>query len=372
MRVFRRTDVGGNIKPNSTENPNIKFNKMNTIKKLFLFTALFFALLSSNNIFATAQAPDKIIIKGEKKNLFSNPMEAYFVLNESKRPKTSIRSTALWRGYIATFEVIENELFVIDIEIEIKDETKESFDTILKSVFKEIFEDNQKVKVDWLNGILVIPYGERISYVHMGYGSTYEFYTLLEIQNGNLTKEMNFGYKEYEIFKEKQFQVFKTSEKYLELKKMMKKQGEKNQNSIDSFIKYFVIEYTSKILDDSKIEIIEPKREVDVRLVGEWFGEEKNKQIKGMSKKWNMKRNPDGTYEINFEFTQDGETIKNTENGKWWTEGNKFFEFHESTGMTDEYEFKVLNIDQVKFKMINTDVDFENKKYTFIDTRVKK
>lgn len=345
---------------------------MNTIKQSFLFMALFFALLTSNNIFATSQAPDKIIINGEKKNLFSNPMEPYFELNESKRPKTGISSTALWRGYIATFEVIENELFVIDIEIEIKDETKESFETILKSVFKEVFEDKQKVKVDWLNGILVIPYGERINYVHMGYGSTYEFYTLLEIQNGNLTKEMNFGYKEYEIFKEKQFQVFKTSEKYLELKKMMKKQGEKNQNSIDSFIKYFVIEYTSKILDDSKIVIIEPKREVDVRLVGEWFGEEKNKQIKGMSKKWNMKRNPDGTYEINFEFTQDGETIKNTENGKWWTEGNKFFEFHESTGMTDEYEFKVLNVDQVKFKMINTDVDFEKKKYTFIDTRVKK
>lgn len=200
--------------------------------------------------FATAQIPDIIIYNGEKCKLHSNPLEAYFEKNPDKRPKGGIMSTALWRGYVATFEVRDNQLFLKDIEIEYEDTTsKESYNYKWKSVINEVFQNQKEIKIDWLTGLLVIPHGKLVSYVHMGYGSTYNNYTLLEIDKGDLKKELNFKYKEYEKFKERQFQVFKQTEHYKEIKANLQKDGSSDE-FIDSFLRSFVTEYSSKILTD--------------------------------------------------------------------------------------------------------------------------
>ena len=342
--------------------------------KYIFFNLVFILLLAVPcKILATSQIPDNIILIGKEESLLSNPLEVYFKSNPDKRPnrKDMLMSSALWRGYIATFEVLNNELFVKDIVI-LTSQDEDNEDEKWISVYNEVFNKIEPTKVDWLNGLLVIPHGEIINYVHMGYGSTYENYTILEILNGNLTKERYLNYREYEVFKENQFQAYKKTKEYEEKVKMFQNEGERDIKFLNSFLKNFVIDYTSKILDDSEIVIEEVKKEIDKRLVGEWYGEEKDKQQKGLSKKWTMSRYSDGTYKIEFEFTQNGRTNKNTEYGEWWTEGNIFYEFHELSGMTDEYEFEVLNKKQVKFKMIKTDADFKDEAYTFIDTKVTK
>ena len=83
----------------------------------------------------------------------------------------------------------------------------------------------------------------------MGYGSTYENYTLLEFENGNFKKSRHFNHKEYDRFKEMQFQAFKKTEEYNKLVDKLKRDGSSIE-FIDSFLKDFVIEYTSKILVD--------------------------------------------------------------------------------------------------------------------------
>ena len=60
------------------------------------------------NAFATAQYPDKIIYNGKEYDLHSNPLEEYFQKNPDKKPKATMISTALWRGYVATFEIKNN------------------------------------------------------------------------------------------------------------------------------------------------------------------------------------------------------------------------------------------------------------------------
>jgi len=40
-------------------------------------------------------------------------------------------------------------------------------------------------------------------YVHLGYGSTYEHYTILEIENGNFKNEQQFEHKDYVEFRDK-------------------------------------------------------------------------------------------------------------------------------------------------------------------------
>ncbi|MDR0515679.1 MAG: hypothetical protein LBH25_01380 [Fibromonadaceae bacterium] len=72
-----------------------------TTKTLAL--ALAAALAFHANAFATAQEPDLLIHNGEKYDLTVNPMEPFFKENPEKRPPSP--NTALWRGYIATFEI---------------------------------------------------------------------------------------------------------------------------------------------------------------------------------------------------------------------------------------------------------------------------
>lgn len=53
-----------------------------------------------------------------------------------------------------------------------------------ESVIEEVVPDGSILQIDWLTGILVLPYGDTMNYVHMGYRSTYSNYLLLEIKNG--------------------------------------------------------------------------------------------------------------------------------------------------------------------------------------------
>ncbi len=208
---------------------------------------IIFAVLFGLNVFATAQQPDKLIYNGIEYNLHSNPLESYFEKNPDKRPKGGIMSTSLWRGYVATFEIRDSVLYVKDIQISYYDTTDNNHDKQWKSVINEVFPEKKEIKVDWLTGILVLPYGDLVNYVHMGYGSTYKNYILLEIEEGFLKNEKRYDYKEYEMFKEKQFIAFKKTDEYKKIKKELQKEGDSDE-FIDSFIRSYYTEYTSKIL----------------------------------------------------------------------------------------------------------------------------
>ncbi len=218
--------------------------------KKYLFTFVFF-LLCTSNIFATAQYPDKIIYGGKEYDLHSNPLEPYFEKFPDSRPENGIRSSGLWRGYVATFEFLDKSLVLKDIQIEVrKKNVQEPFETEWKSVIDEVLPNKKKLKIDWFTGILVIPYGEIVKYVEMGYGSTYENYILLEVEKGVLNKSKEFDYKEYEKFKQRQFDEFKKTEEYKKLVEQFRKTENTSLEFIDSFLKDFITNYTSKLLVD--------------------------------------------------------------------------------------------------------------------------
>ena len=222
----------------------------NLLNMTRLLLTIILTLFSGLKVFATAQFPDKINYNGKEYNLNSNPLEVYFEKNPNKRPKSEVRSSALWRGYVATFEIIDNQLFLKDIEIQYRDTTsKGSNNSNWKSVLNEVFADQKNIQVDWYTGLLVLPQGKVVNYVHMGYGSTYQHYTILELNKGVLTQEKQFKRKAYEKFKEKQFQVFKQTEDYHKMKSDLLQKGN-SEEFIDSFLRSYVTEYTSKILTD--------------------------------------------------------------------------------------------------------------------------
>lgn len=218
--------------------------------KLKFIGILLVLLFSAGYAFATAQAPDKIFYNGKEYSLHSNPMEEYFVKFPDKKPKSEIMSSGLWRGYIATFEVTDNALYLKDIEIMInKDENGKSYNPGWKSVLSEVVPNGKKLKIDWFSGILVLPHGKLVSYVHMGYGSTFENYVLLEIDKGDFKKSKEFNYEEYEKFKDRQFEAFKKMPEYKTMYDDLKKRDPKATDEfINSFLRSFVISYSSKIL----------------------------------------------------------------------------------------------------------------------------
>jgi hypothetical protein len=221
------------------------------LKNFSFFILVFFLFGQSDFVENTAQVPDTIKFKEKEFALNSTPLESYFEKYPKKKPKSDVMSTANWRGYIATFEILKDEFYVTDIEITINDKSDSSDPYKQKSVFKEVFPEASKVKLDWYNGILILPYGKLRNYVHMGFASTYSKYWLLEIKNGVLTEARNYNYKKFAQFKKRQFDKFKKTQGYKDLRESIKKDDPNYDDKfLDDFLKDFVINYTTEFLDD--------------------------------------------------------------------------------------------------------------------------
>ncbi|WP_299770305.1 hypothetical protein [uncultured Dokdonia sp.] len=198
----------------------------------------------------TAQYPDKITYKGIEYDLNTNPLEPYFENNPKKRPQRY--STALYRGYVGHFEIIENQLFVTDITIPRHYTDKDGKPKIKSiSIYKRIFPDKDKVKIDWYSGILILPHGKITEYVHSGYASIYSDYFLLEIKEGNFKKDKSYSYKQFLKFKERQFLEFKKTEDYkTKFEDLKKNFPGSDKKFIEGFLKDHIINYTSEFLSE--------------------------------------------------------------------------------------------------------------------------
>ena len=228
-----------------------------------IITSFLALVLAVTHSYGTAQISDTLVYQGEIYNLHTNPLEPYFEKHPDKRPESG--STALWRGYVATFGITNNLLVMTEIEVENvirNDEGK--YDYGFKSIKDDLFPDISSLPIDWFSGILVLPYGELEEYVHMGYGLTFSNYILLEVNNGKIGKEKRYTSEQYKIFKERQFQAFKKTDEYQKLIEEMDKEGYAPEQH-DDFLRSFITKYTSKILDDSEIEV-PPKEEAKEKM----------------------------------------------------------------------------------------------------------
>ncbi len=143
--------------------------------------------------YGTAQSPDILIFDGAKHSLFENPLESAFDEAENPKPRfffdEGVQSTANWRGYVATWELTDGHLYLRKIEKSYPTETASgAWQTESRLVPAErVFPGKDyPLKAEWYSGVLRVPQGALLRYVHMGYGSTYEREILLEIEKGRL------------------------------------------------------------------------------------------------------------------------------------------------------------------------------------------
>lgn len=145
---------------------------------------------------ATAQVPDRIIFDGETHPLFSNPLDDYWKRPQDKPELFSegAMSTGNWRGYVATFELRDDTLWLNKIEKEYdndqadKDDHRNSWVMRVIPAYKVFPMEDYPIKATWYSGVLRIPQGEQLRYVHMGYQSTYERELIFVIEHGQVVE----------------------------------------------------------------------------------------------------------------------------------------------------------------------------------------
>src|SRR5260221_14049621 len=132
----------------------------------------------------TAQAHEILILEGNHTSMSfcppippNHPRIVTLTVEELKKQlelgeiPSIIYSTACWRRYVATWELKDGRFYLVDIRGRIK---------VIGS---------DPILADWFTGVLRIPDGELLHYVHMGFGSVYEFETHIKIETGLVVEE---------------------------------------------------------------------------------------------------------------------------------------------------------------------------------------
>lgn len=166
--------------------------------------------------FATGQIPDLVIYNDTTYSLNTNPLVQYFAANPQARPKERTSSTACWRGYQAIFQIKENKLFVKSYLVEtlVKQKKRKGYETIEKDLSNKVFPKMESRFCDWYTGMLIMPHGRQLQYVHMGYGSTYENYIGILVEKGLVRSVTRYSSEEFANFRQSQFALYKTTDHY--------------------------------------------------------------------------------------------------------------------------------------------------------------
>ena len=142
-----------------------------------------------------AQLPDKVLVDGQQWDLFSNPLEQYWMRQYKKRPNF-VPLPNCKRGYIANWEIKDNQFFLNSIDG--NHEKRSLFFGVeqLRFSLKDLIpkSNNKPVLAKWFSGKLRIPKGRMTLYNHQDYNSRFEKETIITIDKGTLTKMVTIDY----------------------------------------------------------------------------------------------------------------------------------------------------------------------------------
>lgn len=118
----------------------------------------------------TAQCRERLIYSGEEYYLATEPLAPYLV---SHKIRFAAPHTACWRGYIGSWLIEDNKLYLVDLEANIS-EGDRKFGEGKEVGLDYLFPGQTKVFADWYSDVMRIPHGKMMKYVHQGYASLYE------------------------------------------------------------------------------------------------------------------------------------------------------------------------------------------------------
>ncbi|HGM7098331.1 TPA: hypothetical protein ACKQAS_002999 [Stenotrophomonas maltophilia] len=120
----------------------------------------------------TAQAHEFLYIDGEKRTMMSCPdfpVGSLGITEESEPGDGVWNTTACWRKYVGTWVLEDGDLYLKKIEGRYR------------------LNEPGLLFAHWFSGTLIVPDGELLEYVHMGFGSQYEREIHITISEGSVT-----------------------------------------------------------------------------------------------------------------------------------------------------------------------------------------
>jgi len=185
-------------------------------RTLLAGVALAVLVLVATNTMATVQVPDVIIIDGKNETLDTNPLAPYLSAYPNVIPKSDNPTADNWRGYVATWEILDGKLVLRKIDVAFRNPKAPPNEDarIIKNVIHKIFPDSRYPAATWYSGALVIPRGKLVRYVHLGYGATYERYTIVTVNQGVVSRKLDLSAEDFAKYRESQFQAFKRTPEY--------------------------------------------------------------------------------------------------------------------------------------------------------------
>ena len=133
---------------------------------------------------ATPQETDRLIMNGDTLRLQSFPLEEYLESLEIPRDSLLGSSGSLrtnnWKGYVATWEIIGDQLYLVEIQ---RDRNDHKVD--LAQIFGDKYVDG-RVFADWVNMNLYVQSGDSFGYVHGGFGGFLSHEMEIAVENGRV------------------------------------------------------------------------------------------------------------------------------------------------------------------------------------------
>lgn len=104
---------------------------------------------------------------------------SFWLCTAGKHIDLKISSTACWRGYVGSWKVIDERLYLTKVSGCSADGSRLNIQNLFPGFSKRVF-------AHWFTGEVRCPYGKILHYIHMGYASTYEQDLFLTFSKGIL------------------------------------------------------------------------------------------------------------------------------------------------------------------------------------------
>lgn len=171
----------------------------------------FLLLCCVQSAIAQTYHPDKITIDGYSYDYRYHHMEPYFNYYPDKRPVINKDSTILSRGYIAEYEIVEEQLYLRDIKTPVND----NYHDLVSNVKKVLPENEPHIKMHWVDGLFDVGLGSpNLLNSKDSLNPVYNSYYIFEIKRGIVKSTNIFSYKQYKSFKDYQWERFRYTQAY--------------------------------------------------------------------------------------------------------------------------------------------------------------
>lgn len=164
---------------------------------------------------------DRISINKRTYSLLTAPLDQYFMENPALSPNSPAPSTLKERLYRAHWNIENRQLMLTQIEG-------------MRDGSPLPLGHRLPLAAGWFSGLLVIPTGQELYFDLNGEAVSFSRYQLYIVENGRIIEGKSMTYAEYEVYKKLQFQQFKQTKEYQDMKQSLAEYG--LEGNLDEFI----------------------------------------------------------------------------------------------------------------------------------------